>query len=107
MLYVLVVLMTLFGAVASALFKKATGDYSFKRLLFSSAFILGVLFYGLGALLNIYLLTIMQYSKLVPMISLSYIWSMVIAKVFFKEKISGLKISGLLVLIIGVVLISI
>ncbi len=107
MRYVLVILMTLLGAIASALFKKATGDYSFKRLFFSSVFICGALLYGLGALLNIYLLTIIQYSKLVPMISLSYIWSMIIAKFFFKEKISGVKITGLIVLIIGVFLISI
>lgn len=107
MLYVLVILMTLLGAVASGLFKKATGNYSFKRLLFSSAFICGALLYGLGALLNIYLLRFIQYSKLVPMISLSYIWSMIIAKLFFKEKISSGKITGLVILIIGVVLISI
>lgn len=106
MLYLFVVLMTLLGAIASALFKKATGKYTFKELLFSSIFIAGVLIYGISALLNIYLLKNIQYSKLVPMISLSYIWSMIIAKFFFGEKIGFLKIVGLIVLIVGVFLIS-
>lgn len=106
MLYVLVVVMTLLGAIASALFKKATGDYSFKNIFFSSVFISGVLMYGLASLLNIYLLKYMDYSKLVPMISLSYIWSMIIANKYFEEKIGFLKITGLFFIIIGVILIS-
>lgn len=106
MLYLLVIFMTLLGAIASALFKKATGKYSFKKLFFTSVFISGVILYGASALLNIYLLRYMQYSKLVPMISLSYIWSMIIAKLLFGEKIGFLKIVGLIVLIAGVFLIS-
>ena len=47
-----------------------------------------------------------QLSILYPMVSLGYIWTMLWARIFFKESFTRHKIAGLTLILIGVVLVG-
>lgn len=90
--------MTLFGSLGSVLFKAYAMNKK-KRYLLS-----GVMFYGMGALLNIYLLSQLPYTIVVPANALTFIWTLIFAKWLFKERIGIHKILGVFVIIIGLIL---
>lgn len=97
------VLMGLFASVASLFLKKSTaGGLSVRSLLGSLYFYLGGVLYVLSALLNLYLLKRLPYSIVVPLGSLTYIWTLIIAHKFLGETITRRKMAGLLLIIIGV-----
>lgn len=97
------VLMGLSASVASLFLKKSTaGGLGVRNLLGSLHFYLGGLLYVLSALLNLYLLKRLPYSIVVPLGSLTYIWTLIIAYKFLGETITRRKMTGLLLIIIGV-----
>ncbi len=61
----------------------------------------------MGALLNIYVLKFLPYTVVLPMTSLTYIWTMIISFYLLKEKITFKKILGVMLILIGAFLISI
>lgn len=61
----------------------------------------------MGALLNIYVLKFLPYTVVLPMTSLTYIWTMIISFYLLKEKITFKKILGVTLILIGAFLISI
>ena len=61
--------------------------------------------YLIAALLNIYVLSLMEYSKVLPLTSLTYGWTMLLSYLVFKEKINIQKIVGLLFVIAGAIMI--
>lgn len=99
----LLLIMTLSGAIAASFSKKAaiSSGVMFKiNLLFSGGF------YVIAALLNIYVLNFLQYSIVLPMTSLTYIWTILIARQLFKETITSNKIYGLCFIGFGVMLLG-
>ncbi len=48
-----------------------------------------------------------QLSILYPMVSLGYIWTMIWARIFFKEAFNRQKIAGLTLILLGVVLVGV
>lgn len=100
-------LMGLSASVASLFLKKSTaGGLCVRSLLVSAYFYLGGLLYVLSALLNLYLLKRLPYSMVVPLGSLTYIWTLIIAHRFLGEAITRHKMAGLLLIIVGVGMIS-
>jgi len=104
--YIILVIMTMIGAVASLFLKKASGSKDFKDLLKDINLYIGGCLYVTGALLNIWLLKILDYSVTLPMTSLTYIWTMIISYIILKEKISTKKIIGVCLILIGAIIIS-
>lgn len=47
-----------------------------------------------------------QLSILYPMVSLGYIWTLLWARIFFKEGLTGQKFAGLALILLGVVLVG-
>ena len=47
-----------------------------------------------------------QLSVLYPMVALGYIWTIVWARLFFKEAFTGRKIAGLVLILLGVALVT-
>ncbi|WP_429810610.1 EamA family transporter [Cohnella laeviribosi] len=88
-------IMTLFGAMGGVCFKKFQSKQ--KTFLY-----LGFLFFGIGSLINIYLLKKYPYTTIYFLNSLTYLWSLVFAKVFFKESIGLKRILGVLIILLGV-----
>lgn len=99
--------MTIIGAVGAIFLKKASGFKSFKQLIFNINLYIGGLLYFLSALLNIYILHFLEYSIVLPLTSITYIWTMLLAYIVFSEKITSKKILGLVFIFVGVVLIAI
>lgn len=90
--------MTLFGALGSVFFKK----FSLHRKIVT--LLIGCMFYGLGALLNIYLLRELPYTVVMPANALTFIWALLLAKWVFKETIGMFKIAGVACIVSGLLL---
>ena len=85
------ILMTLMGSFGSLFLKKST---QIEKNIFCNKY-----FYIGGGL---YLLKKFDYSTLLPLTSLTYLWSIILAKIFLKEFLSAKKIIGLSFLMLGV-----
>ena len=47
-----------------------------------------------------------ELSVLYPLVSLSYIWALVWARIFFKERFTGRKFAGLCLILLGIVFVG-
>lgn len=103
--YILLLVMTVMGAVAALFLKKASGVKKLKELLFNGNLYIGGILYFLSALLNIYILRFLDYSVVLPLTSITYVWTMILSYYIFHEKITMKKIIGLGLVFIGVILI--
>ena len=97
MLYVSLVTMTLLGAVASLLLKKACVNLNLRCIYRNGWFFGGGGLYFVTALMNIALLRYLDYSVVLPFTSLTYVWS----AGFLKEKISRKQVLGLAFIVCG------
>lgn len=104
--FVLLLVMTLLGSVASLSLKKASGSGSLIGLLKNVNLYVGGFLYLSSAVLNIYILRHMDYSVVLPLTSITYIWTMILSYMILKEKITKKKILGVFFIIAGAVLIS-
>lgn len=93
--------MTILGAVASLFLKRASGFKNITQLLYNYNFYLGGGLYFLCALLNIYVLKYLDYSTVLPLTSITYIWTTVLSYFILKEKIGLRKIIGVTGILIG------
>ena len=94
--------MTIIGAFAGFSLKKSTSQSSsIFRVILSKWFYVGSFLYLTGALLNIYVLKFLPYTVVLPMTSLTYIWTMIISFYLLKEKITFKKILGVMLILIG------
>jgi len=111
-LYVLIVGGTVLGAFASYNFKGASPLFTgvntetVSALTHDKRFILGVVLYLIAAANNIFILRYMDYSIILPMASLTYIWTMIIAYRLLGESITKRKIFGVVAIIIGAILLA-
>lgn len=100
------VVMTLLGAAASLFLKKASGSEGILALIKNVNFYIGGMLYLLAAVLNIYILKFLDYSVVLPLTSLTYIWTMALSYFVLKEKITGRKIVGVALILAGAVAVS-
>lgn len=94
--------MTLMGAFAGYFLKKASSAKSLKEMLIRPFFYLGGLLYLISAILNVYLLKFIDFSIMLPLTSVTYIWTMIIAYKLLNERITKNKIYGIGLIITGV-----
>ena len=104
--YIVLLIMTMFGSVASLFLKKASGLNSLIDMLKNINLYIGGFLYVSSAILNIWLLKILDYSVILPLTSLTYIWTMVLSYFILKEKITVKKVLGICLILIGAVIIS-
>ena len=103
MLYALIPVMTLGGALGAFFFKQGARQLSGVFTIFVQPKIyLGGIFYVLSALLNVYLLRYLDYSVLYPMTAMTYIWSAVLSRLYLGEAITRNKMLGIGAICIGV-----
>lgn len=98
--------MTLLGAAGSLFFKKASGHSSPLSLILDTKLYIGGFLYLASAVLNIIALQKMDYSTVLPLTSLTYIWTMALARAALGEKITKRKICGVIFIFIGALCIS-
>ncbi len=100
--------MTFVGATAGLNLKKATTYIRRKQDIFKSHnLIIGIVLYGCAALINIGVLQYLAYTIVLPMTSITYVWSMFLSHRYLGENITRLKQIGMICIIIGAILISI
>lgn len=61
----------------------------------------------ISALLNIFVLRYLDYSVVLPLTSITYVWTMIISYLILKESITKRKIAGVALILVGAVLVSI
>ncbi len=104
-MYLLILVMTIMGSIASLFLKKASGFKNIKELLFNYNLYLGGFLYLAAAILNIVVLRKMDYSVVLPLTSFTYVWTMVISYLCLKEHISIKKIIGVVCIVLGALVI--
>ena len=104
--YIVLLIMTMFGSVASLFLKKASGSNDLIDMLKNINLYIGGFLYVSSAILNIWLLKILDYSVILPLTSLTYIWTMILSYFILKEKITVKKIAGVCLILVGAIIIS-
>ena len=105
-LAVLILLMTLLGSLASLSLKKASGVEGFARALRAPTLYIGALLYLVCAVLNVVVLRYMDYSVVLPLTSLTYVWTLGIAKAALGETVTARKVAGVVIVCAGAALIT-
>lgn len=100
----LLFVMTILGAIAGLFLKRASAGHSLAAIILNYNLYLGGLLYLLSMLLNIYLLRFMEYTVVLPLTSITYIWTMFVSYLFLKEKITPKKITGVCCIITGAII---
>ena len=105
--YIVLLIMTMFGSVASLFLKKASGSNGLINMLKNINLYIGGFLYVSSAILNIWLLKVLDYSVILPLTSLTYIWTMILSYLILKETITVKKIIGVCLILTGAIIISI
>lgn len=98
--------MTLLGALASLMLKLASGNLRATALLTDWHFYAGGLGYLGAALVNIWVLRHLDLSVVLPLTALTYVWTLLIARVFLAERLTWRKLLGVGLILLGVLLIA-
>lgn len=105
--YIILVIMTVMGSFASLFLKKASSKESILMIIKDKNIYIGGILYLLAAILNIYILKYLEYSIVLPLTAITYIWTLIISNKLLKEKISQKKIIGVVAILIGVIFIAV
>lgn len=104
--YVLILAMTLMGAVASIFFKRASSSDGLIKLIMNANLYVGGGLYVASAVINIVVLRYLNYSVVLPLTSFTYIWTMILSYIILKEHISKKKVMGVTCIIIGAICVA-
>lgn len=105
--YFLILVMTLMGSIASVFLKYASKSSNSLSLVKDKNLYIGGVLYVLAALINIYVLRYLDYSVVLPLTSITYIWTMIFSRFLLKEDVSLRKIFGVFFILVGAVLVSV
>jgi drug/metabolite transporter (DMT)-like permease len=97
--------MTVMGSVAALFFKRASLSGSLSHLLLNVNLYIGGGIYLVSAVICIIALRYLEYSVVLPITSLTYVWTLIIAGIFLKEKVTKRKVMGLVFIVCGAALI--
>lgn len=106
MKYFIIIAMTMISAFASYFLKRATGEEKLYKTFLSIYFYLGGFLYVTAVFFNIWLLQILPYAVILPIGSITYIWTMIISKKMLKEQITARKLVGIGFIICGVICVA-
>lgn len=98
--------MTMLGALASWMLKLAAGAESLGALVRDWHAWAGAFGYGLAALLNIWVLRHADLSVVLPLTSLTYVWTLILGRWALGEQLGPRKVGGVALIVAGVALIS-
>lgn len=104
--YMILILMTIIGSFASLYLKKASSANSLGQLMCNQYLYIGGSLYFISALMNIYVLRYLNYSVVLPLTSITYIWTMVLSYYKLGELITRKKIIGIMSILLGAILVA-
>lgn len=103
---VCLLLMTMLGAIASLFLKRSSGADGMLSMFKNINLYIGGFLYLVSAMLNIWFLRHLDYSVVLPLTSLTYIWTMVLSYMVLQEKITRKKIFGVILILSGATIVS-
>jgi len=105
---IVMIICTIFTSTAQLLYKIGAEKLSFDiiSIITNWPLILGLILYGLGAVLVVVAFNGGEVTVLYPIITSSYIWVTLGSKYFFGEAIGILKWSGVALIITGILMIT-
>ena len=95
------------ASFASFFLKKSSGVDNKIEILKSPFFYLGGVLYVVSSCLSIVLMQFLPYAIILPLGSLTYVWTMFISRWLLHEKITRRKVIGITVIICGVILLAV
>jgi drug/metabolite transporter (DMT)-like permease len=108
---VIYILFVLAGSIAAAFagffFKKTAASDSLISIITNSFLYFGGFLYLLSAVSTIIALRHLPYSQVMPLGGITYIFTMAISYTFLKENITIKKITGVICIIVGAIIINI
>ena len=105
--YLCVLVMTAMGSIASIHLKMASGETTIIQTIRNKHLYYGGILYVVAAVINVLVLRYLPYSVVLPLTSLTYIWTLLFSKIALREKINTKRIIGVVLIMIGAVFISI
>ncbi len=113
-IYALLVVMTGLGATAGFFFKKTSdakgktsgGSQGIRALAKNTNLHIGGALYVIAAVLNIHVLKFLDYSVVLPLTSLTYVWTMMLSYFLLKEKVGKRKIVGVCLIFGGALILA-
>ena len=103
----MIVIMTMIGSLASLFLKKASSSIGIFQMMKNINLYIGAGLYLVASCLNILLLRYLDYSVVLPLTSLTYVWTLIISAWVLKEKISIKSICGVGMIFIGAIFIAV
>ncbi|TYR80240.1 EamA family transporter [Priestia megaterium] len=98
----MLLIMTLLGSIGAVFFKRISSYLHDKKIKLAILCLLaGGAFYGTSALLNVYVLTLLPYSIVFPLTSITYIWTLLFGYFLLKEKVTAKQVIGCILIIAG------
>lgn len=107
MLALILLVETSVASFASFFLKKSSGVDSKIDIIKSPFFYLGGVLYVVSSCLSIVLMQFLPYAIILPLGSLTYVWTMFISKWLLHEEITKRKLIGITVIITGVILLAV
>lgn len=113
--YLIALLSIILGAVAQLFLKigvtsiqeKSNKSVELLKYSLTNSYLwFGLFLYGVSLLLWFFVLSKMELSKAYPMVSLGYIFTLILAYLFLNEPITVAKITGIGIIIIGVIVLT-
>jgi drug/metabolite transporter (DMT)-like permease len=104
----LVFLCTLFTSSAQILYKIGAGvlEFDLISLITNYYLIIGLMLYGIGAVVLIFALRGGELTVLYPIIATSYVWVSILSMIFLGEEMNLFKWIGVIIIFIGVSLVA-
>lgn len=114
MTYIIALISIFLGSIAQLLLKKGMNLVNLndtiliilKKIILNGYIISGITCYILSLLFWLYVLSKLELSKAYPMVSLGYVFTIILGYLLLNENISVNKIIGVILIIIGVIYIT-
>lgn len=97
---------SLIGASGNLVIKKAVDGAEFRKLIFSGKLWGGMVLYALSVLCYLLALSREELSVVYPLVSLTYVWTIILSVKYLNERMNGWKYFSLIGIILGIVLIG-
>lgn len=103
---VLVLVAGFFGSIAMALLKSGASklEFNLKSVLSNPHLLLGIVMFCFSSVFFVLGIRHGELTVLYPMVSLGYVWALLWARIFFKERMTAAKLAGLGMILSGIVM---